>query len=493
MTANATTKHKSLYLKPALDSEIEDFIFEAKTLNSLVSAMGSPLNLMFPGNIRKNLDDFKAVLGELGLRNRIFFAHKCNRADSLVKELALTDASIDVSSPEELKHVLGCGFSADRIQATGPKTREFLTLALLHNIVLSIDSADELEQIIELKERLNCQAKTRILLRLSGFQAEHANFKPKASRFGIPVDKAEDVLETLESRSESFDLLGFAYHIDTVSIPEKALAFENCLEMVEVAYDYGFEPTVINIGGGFKVNYLAEEKDWNEYTSAIKEAVLGERESLTWQNASYGLSARKGVLSGSLNLYNFYDSSTGAQFLKELLNHKLSNQNNASIASIVRENGIELWIEPGRSMISQCGITVGRVTGRKESSLGDTLIMLEMKRQDVSFLDQELFVDPIIVSQSPRKETPDAEPIAVFFAGNLCLESDLITKRKVFLNQLPAPGDLAIFANTAGYFMDFSASHSIMQPIAEKVAVYKEKDEFKWSLDKNYNPLNTLA
>jgi diaminopimelate decarboxylase len=45
--------------------------------------------------------------------------------------------------------------------------------------------------------------------------------------------------------------------------------------------------------------------------------------------------------------------------------------------------------------------------------------------------------------------------------------------------------------NTAGYFMDFNASHSIMHPIAQKVAVWQRGDEFKWALDSQYSPITT--
>ncbi len=484
-----TSTRDDLFLAPLIEGESEELLgTNHQLVDSLVSALGSPLNFIFPGRIRENLDNFKSVVASHALRSRIFFAHKCNRSDSLVRELALTGACIDVSSAEELKHALACGFASSRIQCTGPKNRDFLALSLLHGTVISVDSLYELSQILDLRANLKTEGRTRLLLRVCGFRGEHINFKTKASRFGIQVDKVEEALALLEHNTKTMELLGFSYHIDTVSIAEKALALENCLELIELSYEYGFEPTVINIGGGFKVNYLDNEDDWNRYTTALKEAVLGSRSSLTWHNASFGLSARKGTLAGSLNIYNFYDPSTGPDFLNELLNFKLVNLNNATIASTLRENGIELWIEPGRSLITQCGITAARVIGLKESSAGDTLVLLDMKRQDTSFIDQELFIDPIILSTGDTATAPLAMPTPVYFAGNLCLESDLITKRQVFLERLPKPGDLAVFANTAGYFMDFSASHSIMQPVAKKVAVFKEKENFAWTLDEKYCP-----
>ena len=61
---------------------------------------------------------------------------------------------------------------------------------------------------------------------------------------------------------------------------------------------------------------------------------------------------------------------------------------------------------------------------------------------------------------------PDNGNVGVYFAGNLCLESDLVYRHMTYLQKMPEPGDLVVFPNSAGYFMDFSASTSIMQPVA---------------------------
>jgi diaminopimelate decarboxylase len=46
------------------------------------------------------------------------------------------------------------------------------------------------------------------------------------------------------------------------------------------------------------------------------------------------------------------------------------------------------------------------------------------------------------------------------------------------------------FINTAPYMMDFTESETLMQPIAEKVAVWKEGNKFKWAMDRKYLPVN---
>lgn len=81
----------------------------------------------------------------------------------------------------------------------------------------------------------------------------------------------------------------------------------------------------------------------------------------------------------------------------------------------------------------------------------------------------------------------------MYLLGNLCLESDLITRRLVWLPVLPRTGDLLAFANTAGYVMDFRADHALHQPIARTVAAWRDASGWRWCLDEQYWPLDSLG
>jgi diaminopimelate decarboxylase len=59
----------------------------------------------------------------------------------------------------------------------------------------------------------------------------------------------------------------------------------------------------------------------------------------------------------------------------------------------------------------------------------------------------------------------------------------------VFLPTRPRPGDLQAFVNTAGYFMDFNATLALRQPMARKVAMYRDGDRWQWCLDEQYWPV----
>ena len=65
----------------------------------------------------------------------------------------------------------------------------------------------------------------------------------------------------------------------------------------------------------------------------------------------------------------------------------------------------------------------------------------------------------------------------------------MIFKRKIFTEKIPQSGDLVVFVNTAGYFMDFEQSHTIKQKIATKIIVTFENEKINLYMDEHYEPL----
>jgi diaminopimelate decarboxylase len=66
----------------------------------------------------------------------------------------------------------------------------------------------------------------------------------------------------------------------------------------------------------------------------------------------------------------------------------------------------------------------------------------------------------------------------VFFAGNLCLERDMIFNHLTFVDRIPTPGDIVAFVNTAAYQMDLSASAALMRPPPRKAVAVSGPDGF---------------
>lgn len=486
-TEKLTTNQKEmLILSPQVHPTVVKFLKEEKTLDALLDGLGSPLNVLFPKRIADNAQAFREVFAKHYLVSKIFFAHKTNKSSSFVKEGYMSGINIDVASMYELKDALAAGFTGERIEATGPKNEAFILLCLQQDVVINVDSFAELQEIKKVYKSLDLSKKIRIVIRLNNFKSDYTSILAKDSRFGIPTESINEIINFIQENVDIFTVLGVSFHLDTIEIKEKIIAIENAIEIIDILRRKGFQANILNIGGGYKVNYLAYEKEWNAYISALKDAAATGK-AMSWHNNTFGLRVDNGKIKGSLNIYNYFDASTGADYLDQLFSSPSAVYQNRAIGTVLSENMIEVWIEPGRALLDQCGITATKVTSLKKSAHGETLIGLDMKRSDVVFLDQELFVDPIILYKQKNDEEISQ---GVYFTGNLCLETDLIYRRKVFLSQLPSVGDTVIFINTAGYMMDFNSSDTILQPIAEKVAVAPRGEDFHWVMDEKYNPLH---
>jgi orn/DAP/arg decarboxylase 2 len=470
---------------PKLNQETSDIIENKEKLKELANCYGSPLNILFPNVMDKNISNFKETLKKHHLSGKIYYAHKCNKSNSFLKQALQNQINVDVASLEELKSALSNGFTGDKIEATGPKNDDFIILGIRHNIIFNVDNLEEIRKINYFKEKIQTKNKIRVLLRLNGFKSEETKIINRNSRFGTPKSQVNKLIEYVQENDKNLEIIGISFHLDTVNVKEKILAIENCIEIFEEMFEKGLNPYVLDIGGGFKVNYIESQEEWDNSISELKEAILSGNNDLTWNNTSFGLRVEKGVLKGILNIHDYYNEITGNQLLDEILSSKLSKFQNRKVGEILSENMIELYIEPGCSLLDGAGINIAKVNFVKENENGDYLVGLDMKRSDLLIGEQEMFVDPILISDS--KEESNGK--GVFFIGNLCMENDIIFKRKIFTEKIPQSGDLVVFVNTAGYFMDFEQSHTIKQKIATKVVATFENEKINLYMDEHYEPL----
>jgi diaminopimelate decarboxylase len=309
----------------------------------------------------------------------------------------------------------------------------------------------------------------------------------RRSRFGTPVTALETLLDVVEKHADQVELAGVAYHLDTLGVPEKAAALEGCLTALDAGRARGLRPWSIDIGGGYGVNYLADRGQWERYTTELTAAVLGRRPPLTWNGHGYGLRNEGGKVRGALGLYPAYRPVAGAAYLDALLG-TVAPGLGRPLGDLLLDSMGSLDIEPGRALLDQCGLVLAEVLEVRDDSGGETLVGLGLNAGDVSLEEHGVLMDPVVI----RRGAPAGDgPAGVYLMGNLCLEADLITRRKVFLPSRPRPGDLMAFVNTAGYFMDFNATHALRQPLARTVALYRDDGAWKWCLDEQYWPVRS--
>ncbi len=463
------------------DEKTKKFLSQIKDLKNTLNTFSSPCNILFPENLENNIKIIEKVLQKHNLLYKVFYAHKCNKSLAIVKEASLLNINIDVANIHELRRALISGFTGDRIEATGPKNKEFLILAIEQNVTINVDNLSELNTILELNKKIN-KKNINILLRISSFFENYA--VEKITRFGMSY---EDILEALDiiCRNKFLNLLGFSFHVDTIKNSEKVTAMKNALKLTTKAIEMGFSPKVIDIGGGFKVNYIDSEDEWNSSITELKQSFLS-LNSLTWNNDTFGMNIKNNTLAGTLNIYNFYNKEKEAEDLDLFLSTPIEDYQNQTVAEILTDNMITIYVEPGKALLDNLGVTISKVNFVKKIK-DDLVVGLDMRRNDLVMVESEVFLDPIVVSESEKLK----EKVGVYFVGNLCLEGDLIYKRKIFIDQIPKEGDLVVFINTAGYFMDFNYLDNSKTSVTNKVVAVEKNNNFVFYMDDVYNPITS--
>jgi diaminopimelate decarboxylase len=453
-------------LIPRIHPLVRSLLSRAR-LTEVVTRYGTPLHVVFPQVFAENVETFRRTLAGYPLRSRLFYAHKANQSRALAVAALTSSIGIDVASAGELGHALACGFTPDRIEATGPKGRAFIHELVDAGVTINVDNPWELGQIAEYGKP------SRVLLRVCPPVRLSSRRGGRTSRFGTPTTDIPAMLDVIQG-NENLDLRGFAFHLDTNDVREKVLAIDACLELFDVAHSRGLSPGVLNIGGGFRQVFIADPERFDRYVDALKASMTGPADSLSWDGNTFGYHRQDGRMHGTPTFHKYANTTPGTDVLAEILDSPLPSQGGRSVAHVLLENMIELWLEPGKALVDQAGITITGVEFTKQAADGSTLVNLDISRDKICPADQEVMLDPVVV----HVNDPPGGAVGVYFAGNLCLERDMVTNHRTWLEHLPLPGDLVVFVNTAAYQMDLSASDALMQPRAKKVAVLARGDDF---------------
>ena len=468
-----------LRLTPALHPLASDFLKDTRRVFELADGFGSPLNVVFPQIVTENVAQFSRTVRDMGLQGRVYMSAKPNKSEAILRQAAAGGDYIDVSSARQLAHAVAAGFRPERISATGPKNIEYLSLALRQQVLIIIDSLAELETLESLLKSSRTSGASTVMLRL-------ADAGEAATALGIRTEDVPVCLDRLVAGKDTFRFIGFAWHASGIPDAVRLRAIGHCLEATKAAIACGLRPTAVNIGGGFRMNFLADRGEWHTYVNAIKASAVGRGPILGWNGNTFGFRNENGVVRGSATFRDHYESVCGAEHLGSVLTQPIPALDSMSAAEFLRDLMLDLYIEPGRAAYDQAGLTIAQVNFRKESSTGQAIVGLNLNGTNIGASWNKLMTDPIVLTAGAPRQSGRS---GVFYFGNLCTPADIITHHKTFPDALPEAGDLVAFANTGAYLMDFFESETLEQRVAEKVAVVRTPNGLCWYRDRCYDPL----
>ena len=403
---------------------------------NLFALFDFPANVIFIDQFVSNINKFKDIFTHYFSHENIFFSCKCNKSYALLKYASEQNCGIEVSSNYELIDALKY---TKKIIASGPaKDKDYLNNSIKNNVIISVDDIEELKLIKEINKP------AKVLLRISDLLG-------KISRFGINLNQLDLCLDIISN--SLIQLEGFSFHINNYSLDDTIGAINENLEFVE---HKKIKIKFIDIGGGIPTNYCSKE-DYNNFLKNNNKVMYFKKHFIN-------------------DYYPYYSEVADENALDYILKNVYKKLN---------DKGIEIIVEPGRSLLKNVGVSIYEVQYLKQLSNGENILVTNGNINCLSeqWFNSDYLIEPKLIPKSVRQK----KVVFASIAGNLCLEQDMLTWRKIKFYVIPERGDLLVYYNTAGYQMDSNESEFHKIPLVKKYVVKRNDNKYVVEEDKKYD------
>lgn len=240
--------------------------FAGRDTAELAEKYGTPLYLMDEDKIREKMRTYKNAMQKyFGNGSAPIYASKAASFKRIYTIAAEEGIGVDVVSAGEIYTALAAGFDISNAYFHGNnKTDEEIRYAIENGIGCFVaDSMSELEAINA--EAGNAGKKQAVLLRITPGIDTHTNKKIATgnvdSKFGMAIATGQaHEFATAALRYENIKLLGYHCHVGS-----QVFDAETFIDAVDIMVDFikevknktGFEPEILNLGGGFGVRYVS--------------------------------------------------------------------------------------------------------------------------------------------------------------------------------------------------------------------------------------------
>ena len=348
---------------------------------------GTPLYVY---HTEKITEQYQKLTGAFAQSNvKIFYACKALTNISILNHINSLGSNVDCSSINEAKLALHAGFSADKVLYTsnGIAFGEIQEAKNL-GILINIDSLSNLEKF---GETYGDTYPVGIRLRpniMAGGNLKISTGHDK-SKFGIPVDQIDDILSVV--RKYNLQIQGL--HIHTGSDIKDADVFIQGIEVVFSLIPHFNNLKYIDLGGGFKVAYKEDDEvtDINLLAQKVKQT---------------------------------FDAHPVAKDL-------------------------EIWFEPGKFLVSECGYLVTQVNVLKETKT----VTFAGIDSGFNHLIRPMFYNAYHKIKNISNPAGKLKKYAV--TGNICETDTFAWDRKI--NEI-REGDYLVVYNAGAYGFEMSSN-----------------------------------
>lgn len=362
---------------------------DREQLIRLASEFGTPLYVYHAEKIKEQYQKLSTAFS--GSNTVFFYACKALTNVNILKYVCSLGANVDCSSINEVKLALHAGFPSSRILYTSNGIAfDEIEEAQALGVTINIDSLSNLEKF---GRKFGHSAPVGIRLRpniLAGGNLKISTGHDK-SKFGIPVDQVEQILEVVEKYNMHISDL----HIHTGSEIKDVDVFVKGIEVLFDIIPRFSELAFIDLGGGFKVPY----KDG--------------------------------------------DPETDINLLAEKIKEAFANHPNPG------GRPLQVWFEPGKFLVSECGYFVSKVNVLKETSAA-AFVSVD---SGFNHLIRPMFYDAY--HRIENISNPQGALKRYSVVGNICETDTFAWDRDI--NEV-REGDLLVFYNAGAYGFEMSSN-----------------------------------
>lgn len=464
----------------------EDAVIAGYPLSWWDSKFGLPLHISYGPAITANVKSFRKVLEARYPNAEIRFAGKANPHPLIFKLVADAGEGVDVASEYEAKAALLAGVDAKHMDANGnAKTEDFIRLAISKNMLIISDSVEDFLTIARIAKDMN--VKPRVIQRLAGFSlgkvTQASTFTAGAwTKFGLNIKDFNDFLPLIGKHPE-LDFQGFHVHIGSpiATLDPYQVVAGKMVEYSQALNERGHKCKMLNIGGGFPVNYVDKEQwAWilNRIQQGYEAAKAGDQSKLwAWDESAGGFQDEQ---TGVIDFANwtgerFYSDYPKAEMLDAVLASDISvNGSSVSFVKALKDLGEPiLVIEPGRSIAEDTGVTLSRVSQLKKIDGVHDLVALEIGVVNMGdALEHAIPMNRWALASGANKK--DSEPYEAFIAGQLCFTGDMPSRYKIRFQRKPERGDVMLTFDTGAYSPHFYVANTNAFPRPPRVLVQED-------------------
>lgn len=254
-----------------------ELYIEEVSLQAIAEQFHTPTYVYSRSQIENNWKFYNDAFS--GIPHRICYAVKANSNIHILKLLVNLNSGFDIVSLGELERVIAAGGDVNKIIFSGVgKTQHEIECAIKFGIhCFDVESESELNRLQFIANKLNKKINIALRVNPNVDPNTHAHISTglKENKFGIEISEALSICERISNFS-ALNLVGLACHIGSqiITLEPFLLALDQLLALYKKLQTFHLNLRHLNIGGGLGISYRNElPPTVQEYANAIKDKI----------------------------------------------------------------------------------------------------------------------------------------------------------------------------------------------------------------------------